>query len=68
MPIKINGNIYFSLQEVASLCSKTPQTIRRWYTADKIVKPKKHSSSGRLLFSETQKDDVLAYANGLDDL
>jgi predicted site-specific integrase-resolvase len=58
----INGENYFTLKEIGEAAGRSPQTIRRWAREGKVPTPKKIESSGRLVFGEDDRKEIIAFA------
>ena len=64
MCIEIDGMSYYSTAEVMGAAGISRQTLWRWRQEGRV--PDGHRfRNGRVLFSQTEYDEILAYANHL---
>lgn len=63
MSYEIDGVNFYTLSEIAELTKKSKQTIVRWYEGGKISEPSRLASNNWRVYSEQQKDEIVAFAN-----
>ncbi len=67
MPNEIDGVIHYSSQEVSEECGVSRQTLWRWRKNGKIPLGRRFRD-GSLLFSETERETVIDYANRVEPI
>lgn len=66
MPKRINGEEFYFLAEVATTAGRPVGTLRRWIREGKVPYDKRYEkSSGKLLFTASEMQTIVSYANGI---